>query len=213
VRPIAGSTRRLGLDRHATPEFTTTPGQVAFTPDGRQLLVTTKANGNAVDVFRVRDGGRLGDRTVNELPGTVPFAAAFDPAGHVVLVEAGTNAVATFRLDRSGVLTPLDTLLTGQSATCWITGARGFFYASNAGSGTLTEVRAATDGTLASLGQAATDPGTVDATTTADGRYVYVQTGAAGVVDGYRVRADGTLAPVGSVTVPNAAGGEGITAS
>src|SRR6185436_18351971 len=36
--------RALGLDPAAVPEFTHSPGQVAFTPDGRQLLVTTKGN-------------------------------------------------------------------------------------------------------------------------------------------------------------------------
>jgi DNA-binding beta-propeller fold protein YncE len=42
--------RGLGLNPAATPEFTHTPGQVAFSPDGTQLLVTTKAGTNAVDV-------------------------------------------------------------------------------------------------------------------------------------------------------------------
>ena len=52
--------RGLGLDPAATPEFTHTPGQVAFTPDGSKLLVTTKANTNAVDVFTLdRFGGLL----------------------------------------------------------------------------------------------------------------------------------------------------------
>src|SRR5262249_27518937 len=43
--------RSLGLDPTLTPEFTHTPGQIAFTPDGSKLVVTTKANGNAIDVF------------------------------------------------------------------------------------------------------------------------------------------------------------------
>ena len=53
---IPGSRRALGLDPNATPRFTTTPGQGAFTPDGGQLVVTTKGNGNDIDVFGV--GGR-----------------------------------------------------------------------------------------------------------------------------------------------------------
>ena len=36
-----------------------TPGQVAFSPNGSQLIVTTKANGSNIDVFAVRFGGRL----------------------------------------------------------------------------------------------------------------------------------------------------------
>jgi hypothetical protein len=40
-----------------------------------------------------------------------------------------------------------------------------------------------------------------------------VQTGAHGIVDEYRVGDDGSLTPLGSVTVPDAVGGEGIAAS
>ncbi|GAA1952339.1 hypothetical protein GCM10009776_12740 [Microbacterium deminutum] len=46
-----------------------------------------------------------------------------------------------------------------------------------------------------------------------DGRLVYVQAGAAGVVDGYRIGPAGSLTRIGSVTVPGAAGGEGIVAT
>ena len=106
---IPGSHRALGLDPNATPQFTTTPGQVAFTPDGTQLVVTTKGNGNDIDVFGVGFGGRLSARaTVNSEPGTVPFAISFDPFGHLVIAEAGTNALATFALSRNGTVSLLD---------------------------------------------------------------------------------------------------------
>jgi DNA-binding beta-propeller fold protein YncE len=39
LSPIPGSLRGLGLNPAATPQFTNTPGQVAFTPDGSALLV------------------------------------------------------------------------------------------------------------------------------------------------------------------------------
>ena len=38
-------------------------------------------------------------------------------------------------------------------------------------------------------------------------------TGIAGIVDEYRVATDGSLTKIGSVTVPDAIGGEGIAAS
>jgi DNA-binding beta-propeller fold protein YncE len=206
--------RALGLDPNATPEFTNTPGHVAFTPDGRRLVVTTKANGNAVDVFRVdRFGGLSATPVVNPLPGAVPFAVAFDAHANLVVTEAGPNAVATFALGRSGALTGLDTAATGQAATCWIVRVGDRFYVSNAGSGTLSGYRETGDGTLRPLGDTATDGGTVDAAATADGRHLYVQTGAAGIVDEFAIRRDGTLTAIGSVTVDNAIGGEGIAVS
>jgi 6-phosphogluconolactonase (cycloisomerase 2 family) len=63
------------------------------------------------------------------------------------------------------------------------------------------------------LGNTATDAGTVDPAVSRDGRYLYVRTGAAGLIDEYRVNRDGSLSEVGSVTVPDAVGGEGIAAS
>lgn len=213
VEPIRGSTRALGLDATATPEFTHTPGQVAFTPDGDQLLVTTKANTNAVDVFGVGRDGRLGAPTVNPLPGAVPFAMAFDRTGHVLLAEAGTNSVASFDVTRTGTLAPLAVLGTGQAATCWITATRHYAYASNAGSASVTGVTARRDGSLSSVGRTATDPGTVDAAATPDGRFLYVQAGGAGTVDGFRISGDGSLTPVTTVGVPGGAGAEGIVAS
>jgi DNA-binding beta-propeller fold protein YncE len=41
LAPLPGSGRALGLDPTETPQFTSTPGQVAFTPDGSQLIVTS----------------------------------------------------------------------------------------------------------------------------------------------------------------------------
>ena len=46
-------TAALGLEPNATPEFLTMPGQVAFTPEGGKLLVTTKGNTGAIEVFNV----------------------------------------------------------------------------------------------------------------------------------------------------------------
>lgn len=213
VEPIVRSTRALGLDPTATPEFTHTPGQVVFTPDGHQLLVTTKANGNDVIVFGVGADGRLSPPTLNALPGTVPFAAAFDAFGHLLLTEAGTNAVVSFAVRRSGGLTQLESLATTQAATCWIVEANGFGYASNAGSASLTGVSSAPDGALALVGQTSTDGGTVDAASSSDGQFLYVQTGAAGIVDEYRTNSNGSLTQIGAITVPHAAGAEGIAAS
>jgi 6-phosphogluconolactonase (cycloisomerase 2 family) len=214
LAPLPGSGRALGLGTTAASPFTATPGQVAFTPDGNQLLVTTKATGNAVDVFAVGPDGRLSAAPrVNPLPAAVPFAVAFGPAGHVVLAEAGPNAVATFALSRGGTLTQLAVADTGQVATCWVVRAGSYFYASNAGSGSVSGYQAGRSGALTALGNTATSAGTVDAAAAAGGRFVYVRAGAAGLVDEFAAGAGGALTPIGSVTVPGAAGGEGIAAA
>ena len=82
--------------------------------------MTTKANGNSVDVFAVRPDGRLSrSPVVNSEPNAVPFAISFDRAGHVLIADAGPNALATFALS-GGVLTQLAITGTGQAATCWV---------------------------------------------------------------------------------------------
>jgi 6-phosphogluconolactonase (cycloisomerase 2 family) len=206
--------RQLGLNSAQTPEFTSTPGQVAFTPDGSKLVVTTKGNGNDIDVFGVGLlGGLSAKPVVNADPGNVPFAVSFDAGGHLVVAEAGDNAVATFTINPDGTLTLIARAATGQAATCWIASAGTAFYVSNAGSGSLSGYGDDGSGTLTSLGNTATDAGTVDVAASSEGEYLYAQTGAKGIVDEYRIGAGSTLTEIGSVTVPGAVGGEGIAAS
>jgi 6-phosphogluconolactonase (cycloisomerase 2 family) len=213
LAPIPGSHRALNLGTTAMSQFTATPGQVLFTPDGTRLLVTTKAANN-IDVFAVQPDGRLSaSPTTDSLPGAVPFAAVFDQAGRIVLAEGGPNAIATFTLSHGGTLTQLDVKDTGQMATCWVVRAGQYYYTSNAGSGSLSGYSVSQSGKLTALGNTATDAGTVDAASAAGGQFVYAQTGKAGVVDEFAVRAGGALTAIGSVTVPGGAGGEGIAAA
>ena len=71
--------------------------------------MTTKANGNDIDVFGVGSGGWLSAApVVNSEPGTVPFAISFDVYRNLVIAEAGTNALATFAIGGHGTLSKLD---------------------------------------------------------------------------------------------------------
>jgi hypothetical protein len=208
---VAAWHRGLELDPAQTPEFTSTPGQIGFTPDGDQLVVTTKNGGNSILVYRVRPG-RLRAPAETSLPGTVPFGFDFDAAGHLAVTEAGPNAVATFDVAGDGTLTARDVSATSQAATCWLVANGSTLYASNAGSATLSSYLVGRTGELFALGITSTDKGTVDAAVSSDGAYLYAQTGLTGTVDAFRIGPDGSLRTTGSVTVPNAAGGEGIVA-
>ncbi len=210
---LPGSNRALGLNPTAAPQYVNTPGQVAFSPDGSELIVTTKANGSDIDVYGVGRFGLLSPSpVVNAEPGAVPFAISFDAAGHLVIAEAGTNALATFALSPNGTVLPIDAVGSGQAATCWVALAQGYFYASSAGSADVTQYADSSGGALSLAGQTTTDAGTVDAATSSNGQYLYVQTGGNGIVDEFRLGPNGTLAAIGSVTVAGAIGGEGIVA-
>jgi hypothetical protein len=78
------------------PEFLTTPRQVAFTPEGGKLLVTTKGNTGAIEVFDVNAlGGASLHPVVTSPPGAVRFAATVDYVGNVAVTETGPSALST----------------------------------------------------------------------------------------------------------------------
>jgi 6-phosphogluconolactonase (cycloisomerase 2 family) len=213
--PIPGSERALNLGPAiGATQFVMTPGDVAFTPDGTRLLVTTKDNTNDIDVFGVNAFGELSAApTVNSEPGEVPFALAFEGNSQVAVGEAGTDAVGTFALHGTGTLTPLSSVATGEMATCWLATDGPWLFAGNAGSGAESTVLDTPSGAVTLTATTPTDAGTVDAAVTPSGHYLYVQTGGNGIVDEFQVGAGGSLTEVGSVTVPNAVGGEGIATS
>jgi hypothetical protein len=61
------------------------------------------------------------------------------------------------------------------------------------------------------VGQTPADQATIDASATPGGQFLYVQTGP-GIVDEFAVAPAGSLTEIGSVTVPNGSGAEGIVA-
>jgi 6-phosphogluconolactonase (cycloisomerase 2 family) len=214
LAPVRGSSIDLGFTAVTNQnEFTHTPGQVSFSPDGSQLLITTKALGQSVLVFHFNPNGVLNANPVVNGVGNTPFSLSFISPHRLLLVEAAGD-VASFTLDRSGHLEPLDSVPTNQQASCWIASAGRHWFVSNAGSASLTGISAHRSGTVIDLGHTMTDPGTIDAAATPDGTYLYVQTGATGTLDSFRVQADGSLTAIHSpITVANAAGGQGIAAS
>jgi 6-phosphogluconolactonase (cycloisomerase 2 family) len=213
--PMPDSNRSLGLTIPSdTTQFTHTPGQVAYSPDGSQLIVTTKASSNSVDVFGVNFFGHLSPAPVmNSEPGTVPFAITFDQADHLVIAEAGPSALATFALNRDGTITQLDSLASGQTGLCWVASAGSLFFTGNTGANSTSGYQTKASGQLTLLGATPTDPGTVDGSASSNGRFLYVQTGGDGIVDEFQVNPNGSLSEIGSVTVSGAVGGEGISAS
>ncbi len=215
--PIPGSSRSLGLDNTNPPNFLESPGEVGFSPDGSELLVTTKSSTNAVDVFSVGPGGQLSaSPVVNSDASNVPFSFAFTPNEQLVLAEAGPSALHTFSLGAGGTLNSLSPSVgDGQTALCWVTPAGGFYYVANAGSNNLSAYSVAANGTPSLVGPtgvvASTDAGPIDMAASANGNYLYAEAGGAGAVDEFQVNSDGSLSPLGSVAGLGA-GIEGIAA-
>src|SRR5204862_7600445 len=101
------------------PPFSlTSPGQVGFTPDGKQLIVTTKASGSLIDVFAVEHDGTLSAAPVANPSATpVPFAFTF-AHGRLVMGEAGASSLTTYDVGSNGTLSDPKSQGDGQAALC-----------------------------------------------------------------------------------------------
>ena len=92
------------------------PGEIGFSPNGPELIVTTKGSMSSIDVFGVAPGGQLSAApVVTPDTGNVPFSFVFSPSGQLVVAEADVSAVHTFTLGAGGTLTSLASLADAQA--------------------------------------------------------------------------------------------------
>ena len=220
--PVPGARRALGLSNEARPQFITAPADIAITPDGAHVVVTTKAN-NTIDVFNI-DNGRLSAAIKNPAADTVPFAVSFDSARRLVVANAGRSSLSTYTVNPNGTLhTITRSVEDGQAALCWLVGTGGTLYGGNAGSSTISAFAVDADGTATLTGTpdgvvahtGGGSGGTIDLAITRDGRLLYAENSFAGSVEGYAIQPDHTLSLVSIATgLPqfNGHGMEGLVA-
>ena len=186
LKPIPGGNVSLGLTPNLVPAFLHTPGQIGFTPDGRQLVVTTKANGSDIDVIDLNaSGGIAGPPVVNPSATPVPFGFTFDPSGHLVVTEAGTSALTTYSVTPGGTVDELGSTTDGLAALCWVSGNGTYFFGSNAGSATVTSYTVSPAGVPTVVASTTTDAGPIDLAASRNGRALYVETGGSDLLDSF----------------------------
>jgi 6-phosphogluconolactonase (cycloisomerase 2 family) len=201
LSPIPGSTQSLSGAGVG-------PAEVAFTREGRVLVVTEK-NTNLIDTFRVGPEGRAGPVQTSPSSGQTPFG--FAVKGRDVLVSeafggaAGASATSSYAVSPGGaVRTVTPSATNGQSAACWVTTlAHGSsVYVANTGSNDLSRYTASHNGTLtlqaANAGSTGAAPADM-AVSSGDG-YLYVLNGSAGTISGFAVNGDGSLSPLGDTS-------------
>lgn len=208
---IPGSARNLNLAPGLMPQYLNTPGQIGLTPDGRHLIITTKANSSDIDVFGVSpDGALSATPVVNPSATPVPFGFTFNPAGDLVVTEAGTSALTTYEIRGDGTLVELHSVTNGLAALCWVTKAGNHYFGANAGSATITGYRVGSAGLPTIISETATDAGSIDLAAAPDGTALYVETGGADIVDAFLVHHDGSLSFTGSSVAPELPGHSGL---
>jgi 6-phosphogluconolactonase len=197
LSPLSGAIKPLA---HAAPG----PAQIGFSPEGRALVVTEKAQ-NTIVTYLVGEDGLPSEPMPNASAGATPFGFFFSPRGRLLVSEAaggasGASTVSSYDVLPGGTLDPTTfALSTTQSAACWLVAtANGrYAYVTNTGSNTVTGLGVARDGTLTLLDDdgvaAQAGKGPIDAALSRDGRYLYVLNGGHASLSAYRVRGNGSL--------------------
>jgi 6-phosphogluconolactonase len=185
------------------------PAQVAFSPDGRTLLVTDRA-ADEIHVFTVDADGVAHGPATHRSAGATPYGFDFTPDGIVVVTEAaggapGKASASSYSLD-GGELAPLSGAVPStRSEVCWaVVGkdARTVFV-TNFGDGTISTYAIGDDGSIELREPVAAstidgEAGLRDEALSADGRYLYALHADAREVYAWEVGEDGALSPLGS---------------
>lgn len=189
--PLAGSTRELGAGGFH---------QVGFDPEGEVLVVTEgdPAGENLIHVFPINRKGLPGFKPVTtQSVGVVPFGFAFDRRGHLLVSEAGSGAVTSYKILRNHRLRVISpSVENGQTATCWIAAdGRGFVFTANTGSNNISAYKVHhRKGRLVLRDEAAGfGKAPIDMTTAGNGRFLYALNALDGTVGMFRIKADGSL--------------------
>ena len=199
LEPIEGSQRMLAADAD--------PAQIAFSPDGRMLVVTERGT-NSISTYEIdQDGKAEGPQTIAS-SGATPYGFGFAGGSLVVTEafggEAGAAAASSYSLS-GGRLEPVSASVADtRSEVCWAAVTRDgrFVYVTNFGDSTISSYRIADDGSLELLDAVAASTnmgqkGVRDEAITGDGRFLYALDADAHRIYGWSVGEDGSLAPVG----------------
>src|SRR3954468_19259848 len=129
----------------------TSPTSLAFSPNGRFLVVTETAS-NMIDVFRVHENGRLSGIVANPSAGATPFAAVFTSNG-ALMVGNASNTISSYRVNWNQSLDVIsDEVPTLGKAPCWDIVVRNrLVYTDNAGTSNLSGFAVGRDGTLTAI--------------------------------------------------------------
>ena len=198
LTPIPGSTRSLS-------GTATNPAEVAFSPDGRQLIVTEKAT-NLIDLYPVDANGVTGQRSSVPSAGGTPFGFALGHRGLVFVSEAaGAGSASSYTLGNGSLTLVSGAVSTHQGAPCWAVVTRDgrFGYTGNTQGGSISGFAIATDGSITLLdadGATATvGPGAIDLTVSRNSRYLYELVAGSPAIHAFQIQADGHLDRLGPI--------------
>jgi 6-phosphogluconolactonase len=197
LTPIDGSARMLGADAD--------PAQIAFSPDGRMLVVTERGT-NSISAFAIDVQGLAQEPKTIPSSGATPYGFDFVNGSLFVTEafggEAGKAAASSYSLLQ---LEPVSASVANtRSEVCWATATKDgrFVYVTNFGDGTISCYSVGEGGTIelhepvagsTGMGKA----GIRDEAITRDGSFLYAIDADAQRVFGWAIGGGGSLEPVG----------------
>jgi 6-phosphogluconolactonase len=212
-----GSLRGIGGSWQPLSGSGTNPAEVAFSTDGRYLVVTERAT-NLIDTYRINDDGRASAPTTTASSGPVPYGFAFDRHDHPIVSEAANSTLSSYRLGAGGATVISASVPTGGLAACWVAVSPDGRWAfdTNAHGGTISSFAVGRDGSITLAHSVAADTGAgstpLDLGVSSEGRFLYVIEAGAHALGGYAFGAGGSLVAVPSApAIP--AGTSGIAVS
>jgi 6-phosphogluconolactonase len=186
------------------------PAQVAFSHDGRCLVVTERGT-DSISTYAVGERGYIAGPMTIAASGKTPYGFDFTADGAVIVTEAfggavGAAAASSYSLTEAGELAPVSgSVGDTRSEVCWaaVTNDGRFVYVTNFGDGTISSYGITGDGGLELRESVAGstrlgEKGIRDEAISRDGRYLYAIDADARKVFGWTVGSDGELAPIGA---------------
>jgi len=202
LRPLPDSKLPLSAD-------TADGAQIAFSPDGKTLVVTERGT-NSISSYAVDDRGYADGPTTIPSAGQTPYGFGFTDGGALVVTEAfggdiGKAAASSYAIAAPGKLEPVSgSVADTRSEVCWAAATPDgrFVYVTNFGDGTISSYAVREGGGLELLDPVAAStrmgtPGVRDEAISRDGRFLYAIDPDAQRVLGWTVGAGGQLQPVG----------------
>jgi 6-phosphogluconolactonase len=199
LESLEGSQRMLAADAD--------PAQIAFSPDGRMLIVTERGT-NSISTFEVDERGLAEGPQTIAASGATPYGFDF-AAGSLVVTEAfggeaGAAAASSYSFGGERLEPVSASVANTRSEVCWaaVTPDGRFVYVTNFGDGTISSYRIGDDGSLELLEPVAASTnmgqkGVRDEAITGDGRFLYALDADARRIYGWSLAEDGSLSPVG----------------
>jgi 6-phosphogluconolactonase (cycloisomerase 2 family) len=203
LEPLADSKRPLSEDG-------ADGAQIAFSPDGKTLVVTERGT-NSISAYAVDARGYAEGPTTIGSAGQTPYGFDFTDRGALVVTEAfggdvGKAAASSYAVSEPGKLTPLSgSVADTRSEVCWaaVTNDGRHVFVTNFGDCTISSYSIDEDGEieLAEAVAASTrlgNAGIRDHAISSNGRFLYALDADAQMVHGWSVDPSGRLDEIGA---------------